>query len=206
MHESLDSSLTQCSCKFKVNYLIVNIPALRTSIVVVYKKPTVSFDRFLLVLTKILNNSNKTILIGDTNINIQSNAQITQYYSIIDSLCHSVLNSKDKKFATRANDKINAKTKSTTIDHVITNCFHFKYNFCLSDTNLSDHKQILLSFRDPTNRAINFAKTENTFSLKKLNLGRFRTLLAREMSICAPRDTSSLFALIGNVKKRCTQE
>lgn len=148
MHDSVDSSLVESNIQFKINYLIVKVPALKASIAVVYKKPTVSKEKLFTVLTYILTKTNNLILIGDTNFNIQGHStKITEYYSLIDSLGCCLLNNTDKKFATRINKHANARrTKSSTIDHVISNCLHFKFNVCVNDCHLPDHREILLSF------------------------------------------------------------
>lgn len=64
VHNSLDSNLIASGVKFKVNFVIVNIPILKTSIAIVYKKPTVSISEFLTVLIKILERANRIIVIG----------------------------------------------------------------------------------------------------------------------------------------------
>lgn len=123
VHESIDCNLIESAEENKINYLIVRIPEIRSCIAVVYKKPSVSFTVFSSVLTKILTKTNRVILIGDTNINIQKvNTQTSQYQTLIQSLgCH-LLNSSDNRYATRINKHINARhTTSSTIDHVITN-------------------------------------------------------------------------------------
>lgn len=117
VHESINSTLIESSEEHKINYVIVRIPEIRSCIAVVYKKPSVSFSVFSSVLTKILTKTNSIILIGDTNIDIQkTNTQTSQYRTLIESLgCH-LLNSSDKKYATRINKHSNARhTMSSTI-------------------------------------------------------------------------------------------
>lgn len=72
VHDTLDSNLVASGEEFKVNYVIVNIPAIKTSIAVLYKKPTVCLNKFLIVLNKILDQTNNVVLIGDTNLDVQS--------------------------------------------------------------------------------------------------------------------------------------
>lgn len=80
IHESIDCNLIVSGVEHKVNYAVVNVPILKSSIAVVYKKPTVSMDKFLSVLNKVFDSASKIILIGDFNLNIQlSNNSITQY-------------------------------------------------------------------------------------------------------------------------------
>lgn len=64
VHSSLDSNLVASDVLFKVNYVIVKIPALKTCIAVVYKKPTVSHNKLCAALSHILSKANKLILIG----------------------------------------------------------------------------------------------------------------------------------------------
>lgn len=207
VHDTLDSNLVTSGEEFKVNYVIVNIPALKTSVAVVYKKPTVCLNKFLEVLNKIHDQTSNIILIGDTNLDVQSQSNnINTYLAALRSHGCCLLNSREKKFATRINKRINARhTQSSTIDHVITNNTRFKFNIGLNESHLSDHKSIFISFRDTTNRFVNFAKTEYNLYVKQLPLNTFKTILARELAIFQPTDPSSLFFIIENVKKRCIQ-
>lgn len=105
VHNSLDSNLVASGVEFKVNFVIVNIPAIKTSIAVVYKKPTVSLNKFLVVLSKILDHANKVILIGDMNLDIQTdNNNIRQYITAVHSSGCCILNNREKKFGTRVNN------------------------------------------------------------------------------------------------------
>lgn len=205
VHESIDSNLIESGCKFKVNYVIVNVPSLRSSIAVIYKKPTVSHDKFSMVLTEILTKTNRIILIGDTNIDILKNNTITnQYLTLIRSLGSDILNSTEKKFATRINNHINAMhTISSTIDHVISNNFNFKFGLSIMDSHLSDHRKMTLAFKDPSNAIKNFITLEQNFSVKKLDLKIFRPMLSRELSIYTPDNMSELINIINSVKERC---
>lgn len=173
----------------------------------IYKKPTVSIDKFFVVLSHILSKTNRIILVGDTNINIQMHsAQTAAYYSFIESLGYRLLNNQNKKFATRINKHINARhTKSSTIDHVICNCFGFKYTLFINDSHLSDHQEILLSFRDATNKLVKFCQTKSSFVCKNLQFENFRRMLSRELSRYTPANISYLLRLIDNVKTRCTR-
>lgn len=104
VHESIESSLVESSEEHKINYVIVNIPCIRSCIAVVYKKPSVSFPVFSAVLSKILTKTNRILLVGDMNVNIQiSNINTMQYRTLIESLGCCLLNGSDKKFATRIN-------------------------------------------------------------------------------------------------------
>lgn len=137
VHESINSNLIVAAEEQKINYVIVRIPVIRSCIAVVYKKPSVWFATFS--TTNIL--TNRVILIGDTNINIQNtNTQTLQYRSLIESLgCH-LLNSSDKKYVTRINKHTNARhTISSTIDHIITNNLNFKFNIGINYSHFSDH-------------------------------------------------------------------
>lgn len=207
VHNSLDSNLIMSGVEFKINFVIVNIPTIKTSIAVVYKKPTVSISKFLDVLNKILDQTNKIIVIGDMNLDIQTdNSNIKQYITAVNAAGCCLLNKREKKFATRINKRINARnTQSSTIDHIITNNNSLNFNMGINNSDISDHKSIFLSFRDTTNRAINFAKTENTFSVQKLHIDNFKTILSRELAIYQPTDSDTLFRIIENAKSRCIQ-
>lgn len=172
VHDSLDSNLIASNVEFKTNYVIVNFPILKTSIAVVYKKPTVSTSKFILVLNKIFDHTNKIILIGDSNIDIQLQNNCTeQYISALNSADCCLLNNRDKKFATRVNESSNARnTLSSTIDHVISNNSNLKFNIGLNDSHLSDHKNIFVSFRDTTIRTVDFASKTQNFDVNNLGL------------------------------------
>lgn len=205
VHSSLDSCLVESDVLFKVNFVIVKIPPLKVSIAVVYKKPTVSSNKFLTVLAHIISKANKLILVGDSNINIQNQCvKVTEYCSLIDSLGHRLLNSSDKKYATRINTHNNARqTKSATIDHVVSNCYNFIFNICINDTHLSDHHELFLSFRDVSNTAINFMKFDRHFPIKKLDIPNFKRIITRELSLYKPNNINCLLRLIECTKNRC---
>lgn len=208
VHESVDSNLVESDEKFKINYVIVNVPAIRSSIAVIYKKPTVSIDKFLEILTYILTKTNRIILVGDTNINIQnSNNHTHRYHLLVQSLGSSIMNSTDKKFHTRKNKNVNATaTVTSTIDHIISNNFNFKFNLVLNDSHFSDHKQLSLSFKDQTQNTTNFASSDKIFTNARLNVELFRKMLAREISLFNPKSASLLLRIIENTKKRCTKQ
>lgn len=93
VHISLDSSLIESAVLYKINYVIVKIPALRASIAVLYKKPIVSNDKFFSVLAQIITKTNKVILIGDTNLNVQKQStHIAEYCTVFGSLGYHLLN------------------------------------------------------------------------------------------------------------------
>lgn len=205
VHESINSNLIESSEEHKINYVIVRIPDIRSCIAVVYKKPSVSFSIFSSVLTKILTKTNRIILIGDTNIDIQKiNTQTLQYLTLIESLgCH-LLNSTDKKYATRINKHRNARhTTSSTIDHIITNNHNFKFNLGINDSHISDHQQLFASFHDTSNTLNNFAHTSHSFVQKRLNLDLFKRIMRREINTYKPDNFHALIQIISNVKNRC---
>lgn len=205
IHESIDSNLIESSEEAKINYVIVNVPAIRSSVAVVYKKPSVSFSVLATVLTKILTKTNRIILVGDININIQNdNIQTSQYRTLIQSLGCFILNSSNKKYATRVNKHINARhTLSSTIDHIITNNLNFTFNISVNDSHVSDHKQLFLSFHDNSNSLTKFAQVTTSFTKKTLNLEHFKRILSREINVYKPDNFSSLLYLISNAKNRC---
>lgn len=207
VNDTLDSNLVVSGEEFKVNYVIVNVPAIKASIAVVYKKPTVCLSKFLVVLNKILEQTNNIILIGDANLDVQSQGNnINAYLATLRSCGCYLLNSRDKKFGTRINKSVSARnTQSSTIDHIITNCTRFKFNIGLNESHLSDHKSIFVSFNDTTNSIVNFANAEFNSDIKHLPLTNFRTMLARELTLFEPNDSSTLFCIIENVKTRCMQ-
>lgn len=97
IHNSLDSNLTASDIEFKINYVIVNIPAIKTSIPVLYKKPTFSLDKFLTVLNKIIDSTNKVILICDMNLDIQANNNnINKYLTAVNAAGCCILNNREK--------------------------------------------------------------------------------------------------------------
>lgn len=212
VHETMESNLIESSEESKINYVIVNIPSIRSSVAVVYKKPSVSYPVFANVLTKTITKTNRIILVGDTNTDIQKQNSIThQYTTLIRSLgCH-LLNDVHKTFATRINNHSNARqTLSSTIDHLITNNINFKFNIGINDSHFSDHKQMFISFHDTTNSLTKFAQTNTTYTYTELNLSEFKRLLRRELFIYKPNNISALLHIIANTKNdafeliRCT--
>lgn len=54
-----------------------------------------------------------------------------------------------------------------------------------------------------SNKTKKFSAAENSFTSNKLNIGKFRQVLSREMSLYSPPNFSALLRLIENVKRRC---
>lgn len=68
---------------------------------------------------------------------------------------------------------MHAKQNHSLIDHIITNNNNRKFNIGINISDISDHKNIFLTFRDTTNKTKNFVKTENKFLSAKTQYCQF---------------------------------
>lgn len=141
----------------------------------IYRSPSANVELFLEKMEHLLSSKNSNIIIGDFNFDLlKDNTTTSRYTDLIQSQGHLILNKLNKNHATRE-----TPTTKTIIDHLITDCFKYAYQITLSDTSLSDHKQISINITidHPTKRnsttkyykVIDYEKIERKKLLDKLN-------------------------------------
>lgn len=151
--------------------LAVNIIEPSLNIAVVYKQPVVNGDDFIQIFNSFIDNKGKMIAVGDMNINLlNSTGIVNKYIDSLTSTGFALINSIDEKYATRvANRTFNQQSTITKsiIDHVITNCSNFSFSLSMNDSQISDHKELMLSFDDQ--KKINFLNIRETISYSKID-------------------------------------
>lgn len=205
VHNSITCNLVDKVSKHGVELIAVNIIELKLNITVVYKQPTVNGNDFIQTLNEFIKNNGKTIVIGDTNINLLSNSNLVHCYT--DSLVsngYALINKIDKNHATRtAHRTIGQLTVSsrTIIDHVATNCLNYSFLLSLCDTPISDHKEMLIAFDDC--KKSNFINTEKKIDTIVLNEQNFHAEVANllaEQSAIAQTPLDEFIAQINQIK------
>lgn len=166
IHNSIQATEIYNECHQNINFLIVKINKLKFNLGVIYKKPTVTKNTFNEFLRHKLSKNKKTILIGDTNIDILKQNASNDYTQLIEANGYKILNKLDYEYATRIKKQINKNETRTIIDHIITDVHEYKYTISINNTDISDHKQILINIDNNTknekknlNNRININKT-----------------------------------------------
>lgn len=180
IHKSLVSGVVENLERDNMNCLIANIPALNINIGVLYKDPNTSIDILSEYLNSILQENQRTIFVGNMNVNLlTSNASIRRYMHIIKSHKFAILNKIERDFATFENSSINA--------HVLANVRKFQYSFSLCDTSISNHKITLLGFDDNKQNKVPFIAESNvtyrTVNYREFNMNFSRVNLNRINSV-----------------------
>lgn len=145
IHDSIQTTEIHNECIQNINFLMIRINKLKFNLGVIYKKPTVTNNTFNEFMRNKLSRNKKTIIIGDTNINLLKQNTNTEYTQLIESNGYKILNKIDTEYATRIKKQINKIETRTIIDHIITDIHNFNYTININNTELSDHKQILVN-------------------------------------------------------------
>lgn len=164
VHVSIQSTLSTTECHQNINYLSVNLNKLKFNVAVIYKKPTVTNNIFYEFMENKISKIKKTILIGDTNTDLLNNKN-NDYMQLIESNGYEILNKINKKYATRVKTNKHKNETRTIIDHIITDIHEYKYTISINNTDLSDHKQILINID-------NNKPLENKFTNNKIEINR----------------------------------
>lgn len=124
------------------NFLVVELPEYLLKLVAIYN-PGRNVSQFLSHIEETIAHFKSCIVFGDFNINLLNEDPLTlDYRAVVEGNGYVFLNSVNQSFATRVSNTI-----ETIIDHVFTDLCKYSYNFTLleNDTDLSDHKSIVLS-------------------------------------------------------------
>lgn len=190
IHSSLLSREIYNACKNNINALIIRLLDLTMNIVVVYKQPVVKIEPFLDIIDDLLSFAGKSIFLGDFNLDLlKNNSHSIKYRNTLNSRAFRLLNCMNIDYSTRIGTKKckqnNSIIKSnTSIDHVFTNCNKYEFILSLTDSGLSDHKQINLAFDDRSANTFNFIHRDVEFEIEKINDFSFRSQLMNELSHC----------------------
>lgn len=192
-------------CTNNVNLLTVKIIELKLNISVIYKKPTVNTQIFNDIMNNFLEKIGRGIIVGDFNINILLNSNIsTKYINILNQNGFAILNKVCINHATRTENK-NRNNEITNgsnsiIDHIASNIFEYDYCISILNTELSDHKQILLSFDNKNNNTFGYVNSNTCTSVKKINKIAFRNQLLEALPQCN-NDITHAISIINRIKQ-----
>lgn len=162
IHDSLSSFMIESFCDHNVHRLIVNLPDLSVNLAICYKQPSAIHSVLIDCINSILGGRKRLILLGDMNIDLlRPDNRGEEYANTVLGHGYSILNKIDSEFATRVGvrhyERYGVRTSKTIIDHFISDLHNFNFNISAGDTPMSDHKQVILSFNDNSNRKIHFA-------------------------------------------------
>lgn len=171
IHKSITSILSESVCEFNVHRLIIKLPELSINVAVLYKQPSANHEFLINCINSILGDRRRVILLGDMNADLLSkDCRVEEYANTVLGHGYSILNEIKVDSATRVGLRNYARhgtrVSKTIIDHAITDLYNFKFNLSLNNCPISDHKMILLSFNDNSNRKINFTTQTSDISHK----------------------------------------
>lgn len=141
------------------NFITIKLVKYDLHISCIYRYGHSNIKNFIQMMENNILKYNRTIIIGDININLQNNDHETRQY--IDSFQSNgiiCLNNVENNYYTRRSNTIN-----TFIDHVLTNLIQNHFQMTLIDNVISDHRLILLSCE------INITRSNSKASVKLKN-------------------------------------
>ncbi|CAH2093499.1 unnamed protein product [Euphydryas editha] len=122
------------------NYLWIHLERLALNIGVVYKLGHTNLENFLKIYGKQLQQRKRSIIFGDFNIDLLTrDKSLTKYRQTIKESGYELLNKINKDYCTR-----DSGTKKSIIDHLSTNLKCEPFNLAITNSSMSDHKQIFL--------------------------------------------------------------
>lgn len=141
VHQEITSNLVKGIDFEKSSFLMVNLNEYDINIACIYRCCSASVNAFTEKFENEILKNNKTLIIGDMNINLKNFDNDTINY--IDSMYTNgaiILNSMQNDMYTRRSNMIN-----TYIDHIVTNMIENKYIVSICDEPISDHRLIAIS-------------------------------------------------------------
>lgn len=142
VHNSLNSNQIT-SISFNNNeFLLVELLDYKIKIFGVYKQPASDINEFIEYWENFLKKYKNFVALGDININLLDNFDnnVLNYKNMLLSNGCAIVNKIDLVYATRKSNTI-----QTIIDHVVTDLLTPEYTFLVSDTDLSDHRFLLVN-------------------------------------------------------------
>lgn len=123
------------------SFIVVKLLDLHLNIIGVYKPPNENNNLFLTKLEELISQNQKSILMGDLNINYldKKDSACKALINMIRSNGFLILNSNSPVYYTRSSN-----TVKKTIDYAITNCTQFKFKLSVSALSYSDHQLLKL--------------------------------------------------------------
>lgn len=154
----------------KSNFLLVRLNRENINVACIYRYNETQVENFVDKFEEEILSVKNTVILGDININLQKNSNgVNLYKDIILANGFNLINSNDSKYYTRKRDDTNSRT---TIDHVITDLLHRKFEMSLFHTAISDHRAILVGMNSPIYRDTNTHKEITIFDYNKFENDR----------------------------------
>jgi hypothetical protein len=125
-------------------FLIVELTKHKMKFGVTYRRPSSNIEGYVTKLDRILGKFKNIVLAGDTNINIlDSSSQTTLLNNVLVFNGFKMINNTDYKYFTHKSHS----GSINTIDHMFTDITLIETCLAVGDSDLSDHKILLLGFR-----------------------------------------------------------
>jgi hypothetical protein len=122
------------------NYILINLPEYNMNLGLLYSPPDADKTIMINNLETFFTNKS-TLIFGDFNINLLDNSNNTRdYMDCILANDFFVVNNVDESFPTR----VSSNGNGTIIDHIISNIKNLKCKVNYIDSDLSDHKALLI--------------------------------------------------------------
>ena len=143
MHNNLTHELSTAEYVGGNNYLCIHLQKYALNIGVVYKPGHSNFSDFLLTYENQLLHKKRTIIFGDTNIDLLNSDSTTRRYdAMLAESGYKLINKIDPEYCTRE-----TATTKTILDHVFTNLKYNNFHMAIIESSLSDHKNIYLELK-----------------------------------------------------------
>ncbi|HBK70701.1 MAG TPA: hypothetical protein DDZ39_03415 [Flavobacteriaceae bacterium] len=126
-------------------FLYINIKNIKLNVIAIYRHPSTDIKLFFknlekLFISKYLNNGNKTILLGDININIMNTTKETEEYKNILKYFDYIILNKEYTFI--------RKNYRSILDHIMIKSRNLDYfHYQISEHNITDHEIIEISYK-----------------------------------------------------------
>lgn len=141
VHEEIISTFIKSINFEKSSFLMIKLNEYDINIACIYRCCSATVNNFTEKFENEILKNNKTITVGDMNINLKNIDNDTiNYIDCIYSNGAMFLNSMQDDMYTRKSNTIN-----TYIDHIVTNMMENKYNVSICDDPISDHRLIAIS-------------------------------------------------------------
>lgn len=139
-HNSLKHSLIAESTMDENHFLWIHVSKFSLDIGVVYKPERTNNNEFLEYYSMQLENRKRALVFGDFNVDLlSSDRSTTAYRQVVKENGFSIINKINKQYSTRETNSTN-----TILDHVSTNLKQNLFHLAITESDMSDHKQIYL--------------------------------------------------------------
>lgn len=179
VHHTLTSNLIDARTVNNIESITIDILNIGVKVMVIYKQPPVNGDIFMHELLSHIETKKNLIVVGDMNVNLLNENNFNKkYVESLTSNGYFVINKINRMFATRVATRmleLNTATSKTIIDHFLTDRVDFTFSLSIFNSDISDHKQAILSFDN--NKHDNFLCIQNTQFFTSINKANYESEL-----------------------------